>query len=174
MSNQTQEMNWLKPHFDNILPELRAIPNWVLAKAVERDGKITKPPYQPNGKPASHSDPSTWNSFDDVQKAYERGGYIGVGYVLDGKPHFDSKYLIGFDWDDCIYDSQLNLDVRQKLELLSIPRIEYSISGTGIRGFFLHDTPLPSRRTRISGRSVELYSNNRYLTTTGIGKGKLV
>ena len=164
---------WLEPDFDNMLPELKAIAHWVLAKAVERDGKITKPPYQPNGKPASHSDPSTWSSFDAVKKAYERGGYIGVGFVLDGKPHFDGRYLHGFDWDHCIDDGVLDPVVEAEIEKLAIPRIEKSVSGTGIRGFFLHDEPLPSRKTHIDGRSVELYSTSRYLTTTGVGEGVL-
>ncbi len=88
---------WLSPNFDNILQELKAIDNWVLARAVRRDGKVTKPPYQPNGNPASHSDPATWSSFSQVERAYKRGGYIGVGFVLDGKPHFGGQYLHGFD-----------------------------------------------------------------------------
>lgn len=169
----TAEFLGLKPNFDGILPELREIPNWVLAKAVVRDGKTTKPPYQPNGRAASHSDPRTWSSFADVKQAYEEGGYIGVGFVLDGKPHFDGRYLHGFDWDHCIRDGVIDPAVKAQLKKFAIPRIEISISGTGIRGFFLHDVPLASRRTHIDGRSVELYSINRYMTTTGIGKGAL-
>lgn len=166
-------MNWLTPNFDSILPELKAIPNWVLAKAVMRDGKLTKPPYQPNHKPASHSNPETWSTFGAVRTTYEKGGYIGVGFVLDGKPHFDGKYLHGFDWDKCIIDNLFSKDAEEILKTLKLPRREISISGTGIRGFFLHDEPLPSRRTIINGMSVELYSNNRYMTTTGIGRGIL-
>lgn len=164
---------WIATDFDGILLELKAIPNWVLAKAVIRDGKTTKPPFQPNGKPASHSGPRTWSSFAAVKEAYERGGYIGVGFVLDGKPHFDGRYLHGFDWDHCIDDGVIDPVVEAEIEKLAIPRIETSISGTGIRGFFLHVEPLPSRRTQIDGRSVELYSTMRYMTTTGVGKGVL-
>ena len=148
---------WLEPDFDNILPELKAIPNWVVAKEVVRNGKPTKPPFQPNGKPASHSDPKTWSTFATVKSAYEQGGYIGVGFVLDGKPHFGGRYLHGFDWDHCIKDGVLDPAVEAELKRFEIPRIETSISGTGVRGFFLHDEPLPSRRTQIAGRSVELY-----------------
>lgn len=166
-------MNWLKPDFDNILPELKEVPNWVLAKAVIRDGKLTKPPYQPNHKPVSVSDPNTWSTFDAVRTAYESGGFIGVGFVLDGKPHFNGKFLHGFDWDKCIINNSLDNKAKATLRTLKIPRSEISISGTGIRGFFLHDELLPSRRTNIHGMSVELYSNNRYLTTTGIGRGIL-
>lgn len=164
---------WLKPDFDNILPELKAVNNWVLAKAVMRDGKVTKPPFQPSGQWASHNDPSTWSSFDAVERAYCQGGYIGVGFVLDGKPHFGGRYLHGFDWDNCFENGKLVRGVKAEILRLGISRIEKSISGNGIRGFFLHDELLPSRRTRIEGRSVELYSSNRYLTTTGIGAGEL-
>ncbi len=164
---------WIAPNFDGILPELKAIANWVLAKAVTRDGKTTKPPYQPNGQPASHSNPATWSDFAAVKQAYERGGYIGVGFVLDGEPHFGGRYLHGFDWDDCIENGRVDPVVQAELEKLAIPRIETSISGTGIRGFFLHHEPLTSRRTKIGGRSVELYSTLRYMTTTGRGKGVL-
>lgn len=165
--------HWLTPNFDNILPELKAVDNWVLAKAVRRDGKMTKPPFQPSGQPASHSNPSTWSSFNAVVTAYQLGGYIGVGFVLDGQPHFGGRYLHGFDWDNCLENGQLAPDVKAELRKLGISRVEKSISGKGIRGFFLHDELLASRRTQIQGRSVELYSSNRYMTTTGIGKGAL-
>jgi putative DNA primase/helicase len=166
---------WIAPNFDGILPELKAIPNWVLAKAVIRDGKTTKPPYQPNGQPASHSNPATWSTFAAVKSAYERGGgdIIGVGFVLDGRPHFGGRYLHGFDWDHCFENGRLDPVVYAELKKLSIRRTEVSISGTGVRGFFLHDEPLASRRRKIVGRSVELYSTLRYMTTTGWGKGVL-
>lgn len=165
---------WIEPDFDGILPELKAVPNWVLAKAVVRDGKTTKPPYQPDGRPASHSNLYTWSAFDAVKEAYERGGYIGVGFVLDGKPHFDGRYLHGFDWDHCIgEDFAIDPVVDAEIKKLAIPRKEISISGTGFRGFFLHDKLLASRRTQIAGRSVEYYSTLRYVTTTGVGKGML-
>ena len=171
--NASSQPSWLAPDFGGILPELKAIPNWVLAKAVERDGRITKPPYQPNGKPASHSASDTWSTFNAVMSAYAHGGYIGVGFVLDGQPHFGGKYLHGFDWDDCIVGNKTDPEVLAVIKALQLPRIEVSISGTGIRGFFLSDTLIPSRRTHIARRSVELYSNKRYMTTTGYGKGVL-
>jgi len=164
---------WLEPNFGGILPELKAVPNWVLAKAEVRDGKITKPPYQPNGQRASHTKKETWSTFAAVKKGYEEGGYIGVGFVLDGKPHFGGRYVHGFDWDHCIEGDVLDPSVEAKLNDLRISRIELSVSGTGIRGFFLHDEPLASRRTWIGDRSVELYSAQRYMTTTGRGKGVL-
>lgn len=168
MSNQ-----WIEPDFDNILPELKAVPNWVLTKPLIRGGKVTKPPLQPNGQPASHSNPKTWSSFEAVREAYETKDFKAVGFVLDAKPHFNGLYLHGFDWDDCITDGKIDPSVQETIETFGIPRLETSVSGTGIRGFFLNLQPLDSRRTHIQGRSVELYSDKRYLTTTGIGEGTL-
>lgn len=165
--------NWLQPKFDNMLPELIAVPNWVLTKPVLRGDDWTKPPFQANNKLASATDSTTWTDFETVRTAYESGDFIGVGFVLDGKPHFNGKYLHGFDWDHCVENGQVDPEVVAVLKELRIPRGEFSISGTGLRGFFLHDEPLKSRRTYIQGRSVELYSDKRYMTTTGIGKGVL-
>jgi len=158
----------LPTNFDGILPELKEVPNWVLAKYERRDGRWTKPPYQPNGFPASHSNPRTWNTFDDVRSVFHRGGYIGVGFVLDGKPHFDGRYLYGMDWDKCIEDFLVDPIVKTQVKRLNFTRVELSISGTGLRGFSFVDAPRPSRRTRIDGRSVEFYFNQRFLITTGL------
>lgn len=158
---------WLSPSFDGMLPELRALPNWVLAQAMQRDGKTTKVPCHPSGYKASVSDQRTWSSFDAVRAAYEAGGYIGVGFMLDGEPHFGGRYLHGFDWDHCASDGLVDPAILNRVTALRISRLEISISGNGLRGFFLHHELLRSRRTQIDGRSVELYSNLRYMTVTG-------
>lgn len=150
----------LAPHFAGVDPALQAVPNWVLAD-------LEKRPTQPNGKPASSTNPATWSSFEQVSEAYRPRMHVGIGIVLDGKPRFDGKYLHGFDWDHCIEENRIDLAVKAAVAALNITRLEPSVSGTGLRGFFLHDKPLPSRRTRINGRSVELYSAGHYLTTTG-------
>lgn len=152
---------WLVANFDGILPELRAVPNWVLADN-------TKAPCHPDGWKASPTDASTWSSFTQVRSAYNPQKHAGVGFVLDGKPHFFGKYLHGFDWDHCIENGKIDPTVMATVNILNISRLELSTSGTGLRGFFLHDKPLPSRRTKIDGRSVELYSDAHYMITTGL------
>lgn len=158
---------WVSPNFQRILPELQSLPNWVLAKLVYRDERWTKVPLQPNGRSASVASKSTWSGFETVQAAFDPAMHIGIGFVLDGLPHFDGKYLHGFDWDHCISDGHIDPAVRASVIKLNIPRLEVSVSGTGLRGFFLHDQMLPSRKRMIEGRSVELYSGGRYLITTG-------
>jgi primase-polymerase (primpol)-like protein len=65
--------------------------NW---KAIERDGKLSKPPYQPNGKLAESNNTSTWNLFSVVEEAAP--SYDGVGFVLTKDDRF-----VGLDFDDC-------------------------------------------------------------------------
>ncbi len=95
---------WLPPNFDGILPELRAVPNWVLADNA-------KVPRHPDGWKASPTDAATWSSFAQVRSAYDANKHAGIGYVLDGKPHFSGKYLHGFDWDHCIEDGEIDPNV---------------------------------------------------------------
>lgn len=151
---------WLTPNFDGILTELKAFPNWVLADNA-------KVPHHPDGWKASPTDAATWSSFARVRSAYDATKHAGIGYVLDGKPHYSEKYLHGFDWDHCIEGGEIDPTVIAAVNKLNISRLELSTSGTGLRGFFLHDEPLTSRKTKIAGRSVELYSDARYMITTG-------
>jgi len=151
---------WLPPNFDGILPELKAFPNWVLADNA-------KVPHHPDGWKASPTDAAIWSSFAWVRSAYDATKHAGIGYVLDGKPHFSGRYLHGFDWDHCIEGGEIDPTVMSAVNKLNISRLELSTSGTGLRGFFLHDEPLNSRKTKINGRSVELYSDARYMITTG-------
>lgn len=64
-------MTFLQPIFDNIPDELKILPQWVLWKAETREGKITKPPYKPQGGFANSTDPLTWSTFDACKKCLE-------------------------------------------------------------------------------------------------------
>src|SRR5690242_9584019 len=85
----------LAPDLGNIPAELRAEPRWCLWKLVWKTrkgggGKWDKPPYQPNGRAASSTDPTTWSSFEAVADAYRKGGFDGIGYMLgDGNAGID-------------------------------------------------------------------------------------
>src|SRR4051812_15677080 len=84
------------------LKELTKLRAWVLWKWVERDGKKTKPPFQPNGKPAKSNDPSTWSTYEDVIRAYRAGGFDGIG-IATGVEHPDGsgRKLAAVDLDHC-------------------------------------------------------------------------
>ena len=51
------------------IDELKALPQWVVWQAVERNGKITKPPRQIDGRAAKANDPSTWTTFEKARAA---------------------------------------------------------------------------------------------------------
>src|SRR3954468_16962558 len=106
--------------------ELRASPRWVLWRTVERDGKPTKVPFQPNGRPASSTDPETWSTYAEVVKALERGGYDGIGYVFAP----DDEYA-GIDLDKCVVDGKVTFGARTVIDRLA-SYTEFSPSGTGV------------------------------------------
>ena len=81
---------------DDIPQELRDMPNWVLWRYKEDDEghDVGKIPLQPNGRPASCSDPDTWSTFDAVWRAYsDSERFDGISFALDGEG------IIGIDLD---------------------------------------------------------------------------
>ena len=54
---------------ENIPDELKALPQWVVWQAVERNGRTTKPPRQIDGRAAKANDPSTWTTFEKARAA---------------------------------------------------------------------------------------------------------
>src|ERR1700690_1062932 len=91
----------LEPIFDaipkSLIPKTRFVSvlfEWNAAKE-----KYAKVPYQPNsyGHKASSTNPATWSTLDAVVRAYTRGLFQGIGYVLgDG--------IGGIDLDHAFYD----------------------------------------------------------------------
>jgi Family of unknown function (DUF5906) len=164
----------IPPEFDNIPPELRALPNWLLWQYLppEKPGKKwRKVPFQPNGRPASTTKPNTWNTFDACCAAYEHGKFDGIGFVFDGAIGSDGLCYAGIDFDDCISsnnDSEKIDPIAQKrIEQLNT-YTEQSPSGKGIH-CIARSEPL----TMGKHDGVEIYSKARYFTVTGHGKGKI-
>jgi len=152
--------DFLKTKPENIPDELKQHDQWVVWKAVPRDDKITKVPYDPKtGKNAKANDPSTWASFDKAWEAYESGGYTGIGFVLtEGDP------FCGWDLDHC-RDSETGhvedwaMDIVHKLQGYT----EVSPSGTGLRIIVKAKLPPGGRKKG----NTEVYESSRYLTMTG-------
>lgn len=143
----------------SIPPELRQSPHWVYWKWEERNGKITKPPYDAvTHYGARSTDPETWHSFEEAMAAAEQRG-SGVGYVLSAEDD-----LVGIDLDHCrdavsgVVDDWARDIVR---EIASYT--EVSPSGTGLRIFVRGKLP-PEGRKR---GNIEMYDRERYLTVTG-------
>ena len=83
--------------FDNIPPEMKALPNWVCWKFHERDNKITKIPYSPiTGNMAKSNDPGTWATYENATKTFKNSRYDGIGFMFSKSP------FVGIDIDHCI------------------------------------------------------------------------
>ncbi len=156
----------IEPVPENIPDELRQYPQWVNWQAVERDGKITKPPYQSDGQPAKSNDPATWNSFPVVLAAAH--GFDGVGFVLTQDDPF-----VGLDFDHCRCRAFDNLDSEIAVGLIQ-PEIaahikkldsytEISPSGRGIRVLLKGKLSVNGKRKG----PIEAYQSGRYVTITG-------
>lgn len=123
-------------------PELmRARRTWVRA-----DGKR---PIQPAGTPASSTDSATWSTFSAVQQ----GAGDGFGIMLgDGLGCYD------FDGMDDVSVREFVAGIPERIVFM-----ERSVSGRGVHVFV---EAVESRGWRRG--SVEFYSRERFIRTTGI------
>lgn len=141
---------------------LRALPNWVLWKVEERDGRQTKVPYSAvyDGR-ASSVNPNTWTTFDvALDKAAEAAGeYSGLGLVVTRE-----SGLIFIDIDHCIHNRSLSEESKEILRHFSDQYIEVSQSGTGIHVLTKGSLPKSFKNT---AAGVEAYSEKRFVALTG-------
>jgi putative DNA primase/helicase len=154
MSAITAMPTVLQPRFDAIPQELRSRPHWVVWRAEEREGKLTKIPYCTTDQRASTTDPSTWLTFFDARRLYEAGGFDGIGYVFSG----DDPYT-GVDLDAGLPEEERTQIVRHFDSYT-----ELSPSGTGVHIL------VRAKLTGAGGRRrgpVEVYSSGRFFTVTG-------
>jgi hypothetical protein len=141
----------------NIPEELKALRQWVCWRYVERNGRLTKPPYQVNGRPAKSTDPKTWNSFKAVFAAYRADGFDGFGFVLTQ----DDPYTV-YDLDHCISNGKLTPTAARIVERLN-SYTEITPSGEGLRVIVKGKLPVAGRKKG----DIEVYSAGRYITVTG-------
>ena len=145
------------------VPEaLLARRTWVLWRYVVRDGKKTKVPFQPDGRPAKANDPTTWVDYFTALNAFRRGGFDGLGVILgDG--------LAGIDIDYKNHEGDgIPPEVQAVLNRFA-SYAELSPSGKGIHILLLGRLPSGARnRTRLAeGVDLEAYDGGRFFTFTG-------
>ena len=129
---------------------------WVNWLAVNRDGKWTKVPIQPSGKPAKSNDPATWSTFWECVNA-AKGADMGIGFMLgDG--------WVGIDFDRLDTDGELGAWVNGWLERHPSAYYETSPSKTG--GHCIVRGVKPEWAGNRKG-NVELYDSVRFLCVTG-------
>lgn len=147
--------------FARIPEELKVPRQWVLWKLEERNGRMTKVPYQPSGGHADVTAPITWNTFDVCVRALQTGNFSGIGFVF---AKGDDSYA-GVDLDKC---RDLQSGVTEPWAAQIIREIdsytELSQSKTGWHIIVKH-----SGLTVDGGRKkrVEMYCRGRYFCMTG-------
>lgn len=155
-------MNDLIKKYENIPDELKREKRWCLYKIIQRDGKNTKLPLMPNGKPAKSNDKTTWNFYEDCIAALNRNIGDGLGFMLgDG--------YIGIDIDKVSDDIMAySMDYHAKSMIADFLRgistyAEISPSKTGLH--FIGKGEVPGIRKRY--KNLEIYDKDRFFTITG-------
>ena len=155
-------------NFDAIPVELRARRQWVLWRAIDNNGVITKPPFQPNN-PAYMADvnsPSDWGSFEDAVRVYSNNPslFSGIGFVFSE----DDEYF-GLDIDDEAKVKPQFLETRKRFVSQIMSQVdtytEVSPSGNGLHMIGRGSLPVDGKRS--VDMQVELYVARRYFTITG-------
>ncbi len=156
----------LKPIFANIPTDLHSLRwgCWVAEQKTE--GKVAKAPRHPDGGwLLSTNKPERWPTFDECRAGYLSGLFDGVGLLLEA-----DIGIVGIDIDDATNTLKRHPEVLAQLRLISATGgyIERSPSGNGLRIFVLGNLPLNAGK---KSDGLEIYSDRRFLTVTGHGKG---
>jgi putative DNA primase/helicase len=155
---------------ENVPQELTERPQWVCWRLEERQGKLTKVPYTPDGSRASSTNLKTWSTFDEAMNAYELAGYDGVGFVFSsGDPY------VGIDLDKCRdpETGEIAPWAQKIIDRVCEGYSEVSPSGTGVHIIVegvVRDGGRSRRKVHLDGKvvgEIEMYSRGRFFTITG-------
>jgi len=153
---------FLKPKFENIPEELKALP-WAVWKAEPRagqPGKFNKAPRSPkNGYRIGADKPNLFGTYVEAVAAYSCGYFTGVGVLLTGNG------IVGVDIDDAKETLKNDQAIREWLKraVSSGAYVERSPSNTGLRLFLEGET---IKRGSKRGK-LEIYHDLRFITVTG-------
>jgi hypothetical protein len=171
--------------YQYIPAELREMPNWVLWKYEQLNGRPTKVPYQLNGRKAKSNTPATWSSFGEVLEVLQASDqFSGPGFCV---PIDGSIYIWGFDFDDAIdpetgafreweLDSGDLTPIQPRDGLALNSYAEITPSGAGFRVMVKATVPVPKCKQKEFGQrnpktgktpGIEIYSSGRFFTFTG-------
>ena len=114
---------------NNIPKALKDNGQWCVWRYEERDGKPTKVPYNPHtGKRAKPNEQQHFSGFETALKAFERGGYDGLGIGI-------FPPLAAVDIDHCAESGKLNDMAAEIIDRMG-SYTEYSPSGKGVHIVF--------------------------------------
>lgn len=147
------------------MEELNELRQWVCWRNEVRGGKPTKVPYRRDGKPASSTEPATWDWYENVLAA--GANFSGIGFVFSP----DDPYL-GIDFDACLVDGVLAAWAKPWVEKLA-SYTEVSPSGTGVKVWVKAKLPDRCKHKFIVGggvdgkeAAIEVYDQKRYFAVT--------
>lgn len=167
------------PSFNGKLPDnlepLKSHRRWLVWRWELHDGKWAKVPYQPkhSGRSAKVTEPDHWTFYDEALAVFHRGGFSGVGFVLNGKE------ISAFDLDKCVsrgVDGEIILTpLARKLVERCGSYCELTPSGNGLRIIGLSrdggavQTKFKVVESEADDWILEVYRNTpRYITVTGV------
>jgi len=154
------------PAFESSIPaSLKALPQWVGWKHIDRGGKQTKCPIDAKtGGMADSTAPSTWSTFDQALAAWcHSEALAGIGFVFAADDGF-----CGVDLDNCI-DPATNEMKPWGREIVGALNSysEISPSGKGVKIFVKAGKPGTRCRKGYHDGEVEMYDSGRFFTVTG-------
>jgi len=142
--------------------QLKAFAQWVVWRAEERNGRITKVPYcARTGGAGSSTNPETWSTYEQARAVAD--AYNGIGFTLA-----ESNRLVGIDIDHCIDDQGVIAPWAQAIIDALQSYTEITPSNCGVR-IWLHGTWPDTGRRKPAGDGglIEVYAKERYFTVTG-------
>jgi hypothetical protein len=148
------------------LKELRQWLRWKLEP--NKDGDLTKVPYQVNGDKASSTNPNTWTDYQTAVSGVIITNTQGVGFVVDGG-------IVGIDLDGCRDANTGDLtEWAQRIVDALDSYTEITPSQTGVRVWITGELPESTKVFNLDpacgygGKvKIEVYTDSRYFTVTG-------
>jgi primase-polymerase (primpol)-like protein len=162
----------IEPIFENIPERLQERRQWVLWRAIQRQGKQVKIPWSVYDQAASSVDPETWHEFETVVIQYRPGYHAGLGFVF-----VDGDGFAGIDLDSCRNPETGEIAgwAKQWLDKAD-GYAEVSPSQTGLKIWIHSDQKLDKGRNikldeepLVPGKKpgIEIYTHGRYFAVTG-------
>ena len=139
------------------------IPQWVVWRKEEVDGKSKKVPYISESRKVDTTKPYQCLNYQAAIFIHtsKPDVFDGIGLVLDGK-------ILGVDLDSCLRDGVITDPVVAEFVEAAKTYTDISPSGTGLHLYFKLTESLELQRNRLSSAQstahYEFYTENRYLT----------
>jgi putative DNA primase/helicase len=165
---ETTGVTSLAPIVENIPEELTERPQWIAWRYEERDGKMTKVPYEPGTLcRASSTDLMTWAKFSAAVAHYKcevrdnkDGDPGGIGFVFSSADPY-----VGIDIDDCRNPETGEIApwAQEIIDRVQGGYVEISPSGRGLHIIIKGSV----RDGGMRKGKVEMYGRNRFFALTG-------